>query len=212
MTRKRRSVTFMDALEDRLLMSHAPSQPPHAAALVQSRQLAAESLRATARWDFLANSYWYVPTPNTPAVLFQVSNQVLTPVPDQTVFHITGYRSGYFWGVSVTQLGPSTPTSSSMIGSVTPEARVLLNFTPMNGDSDPTATEGIGQMVRKHGQWTMENQMFTPSGSPVQVGHWAYMIQTRPGRPGWNSLPVAGVSVPQFLGNSPIAGPQVVGA
>lgn len=207
-TRNRRVVMFVDALEERKLMSHAPLHAPQPAALIQSHR---QPPRASSRWSFLADSYWYVPTPNTPAMLFGASNQTIAPVLDQTVFHITGYRSGYFWGVSVTQLGSSTPTTSSMIGSVTPEGRVLLNFTRTDGSTDPTVTQGIGVMTRKHGQWTMENQMFTPPGSPFQVGHWAYMVQTRPGRPGWNSLPVAGVSVPEFLGNSQGTGPQPIG-
>jgi hypothetical protein len=166
--------------------------------------------RKPARWSFLEDSYWYVPAANTPAILFRSSNQTLAPVLDQTVFHVTGYGDGYFWGVTVTRLGPTPLTCSSMIASVAPEGRVLLNFTPMKGSSEPTVTQGIGRMVRKHGQWTMENQMFTPSGSPVQVGHWAYMTQTRQGLPGWDSLPVAGVSVPEFLSSCQGMGPQVV--
>ncbi|MDX2035255.1 MAG: hypothetical protein SFX72_01290 [Isosphaeraceae bacterium] len=54
--------------------------------------------------------------------------------------------------------------------------------------------------------------MFTPGGSSAQVGHWAYMVQTRPGRPGWNSLPVAGVWVPEFLSNCEGMAPRVVEA
>lgn len=56
-----------------------------------------------------------------------------------------------------------------------------------------------------------ENQMFTPAGFPFRADHWAYMVQTRPGRPGWNSLPVAGVSVPEFLSNGQGTGPQPIG-
>jgi hypothetical protein len=52
--------------------------------------------------------------------------------------------------------------------------------------------------------------MFTPPGGPFQVGHWAYMVQTKPGRASWLSLPVAGVSVPQFLSGSADAAPIVI--
>ena len=202
-----------DALEERVLMSHGIVSPtPKAtAADVDTHGQSASRQRATARWSWLANTYWYVPAPDTPAVLFLSNTQTLAPVLDQTVFHIAGYRAGYFWGVSVTQLDTTTPSSSSMIGSVTPQGRVLLNFTAMSGSSSPTITQGIGQMRLKAGQWTMENQMFTSPTSSAQLGHWAYMVQTRPGQPSWNSLPVAGVSVPQFLSNAPGPGPQPIG-
>jgi hypothetical protein len=151
------------------------------------------------RWSWLANTYWYVPPMNLPALLYNSSTGTLIPVTDQTVFHITGYREGYFWGKAVTQLGSSAASTSTMIGSVTPEDQVLLTFTQTSTNSSPSITEGFGKMQRKFGQWTMENQMFTSPSETLQIGHWAYMLQTRPGMPSWNSLPSAGVSVPEFL-------------
>lgn len=160
------------------------------------------------RWSWLAGTYWYVPTSNLAAVLFNSSTGTLAPVSDQTVFQVTGYRDGYFWGKTVTQLGSSSPSGTSLVGSVTPQGRVLLTFTQTSGTSGPTVTEGYGTMRRKFGQWTMENQMFTSPGETLQVGHWAYMVQTRPGLPSWESLPSAGVSVPTFLGEVGGSGPQ----
>ncbi|MDR3633175.1 MAG: hypothetical protein P4L84_05010 [Isosphaeraceae bacterium] len=163
------------------------------------------------RWSWLAGTYWYVPTSNLSAVLYSSTTGTLAAVKDQTVFEITGYRDGYFWGKTVTQLGSSTPSGSSMIGSVTPEGRVLLTFTQTSGGSSPSITQGIGVMQRKFGQWTMENQMFTSPSQTLQIGHWAYMVQTHPGLPSWNSLPSAGVSVPTFLSEAEGSGPQPVG-
>lgn len=155
-----------------------------------------ETLSPTAaRWAWMTNTYWYVPKPNLPATIFSPQSGAIVPVLDQTVFHISGYRNGYFWGETVTQLSQSTPTSSALVGSVTPQGRVLLTFT-----SSSNTIEGYGTMVRKKGQWTMENQMFTVTSSG-QVGHWAYMVQTRPGMASWNSLPLVGVSVPTFMSN-----------
>jgi hypothetical protein len=162
------------------------------------------------RWSWLADTYWYVPTSNLAAVLFNSSSGTLVPVSDQTVFQITGYRDGYFWGKTVTQLGSSSPSGSSMVGSVTPQGRVLLTFTQTNSSSGPTVTEGFGTMQRKSGQWTMENQMFTSPDETLQIGHWAYMVQTHPGLPSWESLPSAGVSVPAFLSEAEGSGPQPV--
>ena len=44
----------------------------------------------------------------------------------------------------------------------------------------------------------------------LQIGHWAYMVQTHPGLPSWESLPSAGVSVPAFLSEAEGSGPQPV--
>ncbi len=173
------------------------------------------------RWSWLADTYWYVPPSNLPAVLYNSSTDTLAPVTDQTVFQITGYREGYFWGKSVTQLSPSSASGSSMVGSssasgssmvgsVTPQGKVLLTFTQTSGGSSPSITEGFGTMQRKFGQWTMENQMFTSPDEKLQIGHWAYMVQTHPGLPSWNSLPSVGISVPAFLGQFTVPGPQPV--
>lgn len=214
----------MDVLEERALLSvGGATESPHvqaAAAQVYTgesgriesaghRDRSAVS-QTSSHWSWLANTYWYVPSSNVPAVVLDTTNPTspaVLPLADQTVFHITGFRDGYFWGVTVAQLGASAPSSSSMVGSVTPEGRVLLLFSPVGSSSGATMTEGIGRMVQEYGQWTMENQMFTSpgdqsSGESLDLGHWAYMVQTRPGLASWDSLPFVGVSVPQFLGNS----------
>jgi hypothetical protein len=178
-----------------------------------SRHLIRTAIAPTVkRWSWLANTYWYVPTSNLSAVLFNSATGTLAPVSDQTVFQITGYRDGYFWWKSVTQLGSSSSSasSSSMVGSVTPQGRVLLTFTTTSSTSAPSVTEGFGTMRRRCGQWTMENQMFTSPDQTLQIGHWAYMVQTHPGLPSWNSLPGADVSVPAFLSQAEGSGPQPI--
>jgi hypothetical protein len=156
-------------------------------------------LPTSGRWSWLANTYWYVPVPNLPATLYNSATGTVTSVSDQTVFHITTYREGYFWGDVVTQLNSGSPSSSFMVGSVTPEGKVLLTFTSTGSQSSPSITNGYGTMEHKFGAWTMENQMFTSPTERLQIGHWAYMVQTRPGKASWYSLPSAGVSVPEFL-------------
>jgi hypothetical protein len=197
---------------------HAEASPApgrqvlHAAKHGAHHRGAAGLAPATNRWSWLANSYWYVPTSNLPAVLYNSSTGTLAPVSDQTVFHITGYQSGYFWGKTVTQLGSGSPSCTSLVGSVTPEGQVILTFTNTSGDSAPSITQGFGVMQRKFGQWTMENQMFTAPSSTFQIGHWAYMVQTRPGQPSWNSLPSSGLSVPEFLSQCDGTGPVPIGS
>jgi hypothetical protein len=217
----------VDFLDDRLLLSAIgrPTLPPardsayaRPAAVQVGRAEALPAARAGShvachpagsavvqaptvrRWSWLADTYWYVPTRNLPAVLYDSTTGSLLPVSDQTVFQITGYREGYFWGKTVTQLGSSSASPSNMVGSVTPQGRVLLTFTTTSANSAPLVTEGFGEMTRKSGQWTMENQMFTSPNETLRLGHWAYMVQTRPGMPSWNSLPGVDESVPTFLG------------
>jgi hypothetical protein len=162
------------------------------------------------RWSWLASTYWYVPTSNLPAVLYNSSTGTLVPVSDQTVFQISGYRDGYFWGKTVTQFDSSRASCSSLDGSITPEGHVLLTFTPTSTSTSPSLTYGYGTMRRKFGQWTMDNQMFTSPNQTLQIGHWAYMVQTHPGLPSWHSLPSVGLSVPAFLSQYDGSGPQPI--
>ncbi len=165
------------------------------------------SLATVRRWSWLAGSYWYVPARNLAATLYNSGAGTISAVQDQTVFQITSYRDGYFWGKTVTELDGSSASGRTLVGSVTPQGRALLTFTPMSGGASTTVTDGYGSMQRKRGGWTMENQMFTAVSQTLQLGHWAYMVQTRPGLPSWNSLPGSGLSVPAFLNQVEGSGP-----
>jgi len=189
----------------------APHTSPADAVEADSQGAASPATGTVARWRWLNDTFWYVPTSNLPAFLFIAKPEILLPISDQTVFHITDFRDGYFWGRTVVQLGPneSQRTCLSLVGSITPEGRVLLTFTPTDLSGQPTVTQGIGQMRFRLGQWRMEPQMST---GPVQsqVIHWAYMTQSRPDEPSWESLPGVGVSIPDFLSHCP-GGPHLVG-
>ncbi len=230
-----------DALEGRLLPSSighpmpTPPTPPVAAsphlgreAILTSRTPAHPSDRlakprcvtashaavspSVKRWSWLAGSYWYVPSRNLPAVIFDGSKGTLIPVSDQTVFQITGYREGYFWGKSVTEVDSSSSVSGkSLVASVTPQGRVLLTFSLTSSGSSSSVIYGYGTMQRKDGRWTMANQTFPSSSQGSLFGHWAYMVQTHPGLPSWNSLPGAGISVPAFLNQVDGTGPEPIG-
>lgn len=169
--------------------------------------------RSPARWQWLEGSYWYVPQFSLTAYVFDADANELVKVTDQTVFHITGYNDGYFWGKTVVSLGLSFKVSCmSLVGSVTPEGDVLLTFTPVDPDQSTAPTQGIGTMrfVPRFGGWTMENQM---SSGPTsrQVNHWAYMVQSYPGERSWESLPGRGIPIPRFLARCHRDGPQKIG-
>lgn len=204
-TRRRRIDLRLETLEGRELLSGAatasvPGGSAEVATLKHGK--AAAATQTSARWAWLANTYWYVPKSNLASTIYDPATGALLAVTDQTVFQITGYRRGYFWGRTVAQLGSGSPSSSAMVGSVTPDGRVLLTFTTTSASSStPTVTQGFGMMTRRNGRWTMLNQKFTLASDGTQLGHWAYMEQTRPGLKSWRSLPAARVSVPTFLGN-----------
>lgn len=184
-------------------LSPRASAPGESPALAR---LAAQETPNVTMWRWLKDTYWYVPATNLPAVLFDAQNRRLAPVADQTVYHITEYRDGYFWGPTAVKLGSAAVSCLSLVGSVTPEGSVFLAFTPTDVNANTSITQGTGQMRLRLGQWTMENQM---SSGPVrlQVTHWAYMFQTQPGDPSWLSLPGLGISVEELLGQCP-PGPQ----
>ncbi len=156
-------------------------------------------------WSWLADTYWCVPPANLPALRLEEGDKLAWQV-DQTVWHITGYGDGYFWGVSATLLraageaaseqGPgSQPLGFTMLGSITPEGRVYLTFIPVSAGS---ITTGIGRAVPHETGWSLEMQMAT--GSHAQTtAHWAYMVRVQEGDPYWDFLPGFGLSVPEML-------------
>jgi hypothetical protein len=152
------------------------------------------------RWNFLQNSYWYVPEANLPALLSTTAGGgAFAPISDQTVFFIERYAGGYFWEVVATQftLGAVSigPNCFQLVGSVTPEGTVNLAFTPAAGG---TATAGFGTMVKVHGHWEMENQMSTGT-TQGRVTHWAYMTQCVPSQPCARSLPGTDLTIAQMI-------------
>jgi len=159
-------------------------------------------------WKWLEGTYWVVPPENLTALRLDPAESSLAWVVDQTVWNITGYRNGYFWGVSATlfrdsreeipQRGPgSQPVGFAMLGSITPEGRVYLSFVPSVASSSRSVTIGIGRAVPHQDTWSLEMQM--SSGSQELTAHWAYMVRVQPGDPSWDSVPGIGLSVPQML-------------
>ena len=86
-------------------------------------------------WDFLADTYWYVTYPDLPALKFSASDNVLSWTGDQTVWHISGYKNGYFWGVSSALMfdpessgRTQSPNQRSLVGTVTANGQVQISF------------------------------------------------------------------------------------
>ena len=161
-------------------------------------------------WQWLQNTYWYVPARYLLALASNPTLKSPIPVSDQTVYHIVQFAGGYFWGptaVSYTRLAGSTaaaPACLQLVGSVTPEGKLHLTFTRLpsgtgGGSSGSPPTVGVGTMTPQQGAWTMENQMSTTAGNNLLLTHWAYMYECKPAAPCFAALPGVGVSIPDFL-------------
>jgi hypothetical protein len=184
-----------------------------AAAAVCSSAIAGNDLPASEKWQWLAHTYWYVPKQYLLAIASSPTLRTPIPVSDQTVYYISNYAGGYFWGttaVSYSQSGGSADSGSvaclQIVGSVTPEGAVHLTFTLLDsgasrsGGSTSEPTVGLGTMTRQGGQWTMENQMSTLAAGNLLLTHWAYMYACKPSAPCFAELPGVDLSAPEFLG------------
>jgi Ca2+-binding RTX toxin-like protein len=152
-------------------------------------------------WEFLEDTYWYVPTPYLPAaVLVNLDPPLTSYIVDQTLWHITSVEDGYVIGDVATNFGGGWGYAT-LVGSITPEGTVSFSFTPSDPDSDITV--GVGTMVYDEGAWFFAMQMTTGSGA-ANVTHWAYMAESEPGDRDWLSLPgYPGDSIPDaFAGDS----------
>lgn len=134
------------------------------------------STSASARWDWLAGTRWYVPNDNLLAFLStsQLTDQI--PVADQTLWHITQSSGGEIAGIGEVTLSLTSSNEFPFTGFVTPEGQVRMKFAYDPGEAPAT---GVGQMRYINGAWAVEMQL--ASGSSELLMHWAYMTQEAPG-------------------------------
>ncbi len=162
-----------------------------------------------AQWNWLVDTYWYVTPPDLPALELDPSSNVLSWMVDQTVWHITGYKNGYFWGATgalMYDAGEDMPTRGpaariahvSLLGTVFPDGQVQITFQPTGKTSDTAPTVGYGKIIKVGDGYTFEMQMNTPRGSN-RLLHWANMMQTKPGEASFAKLPGVDYSVPEML-------------
>lgn len=161
------------------------------------------SQSSTTDWSWLADTYWYVPAESLSALRYDPRKNTLAWVVDQTVWHITGYRAGYFWGVTAVmqydtgEEPPARPTGLVMFGSITPEGSVHVTFCPDVARLSLSSTVGIGRAILHDRGPSLEMQMST--GMTERLAHRAYMTRTNPRDPSWTALPGIALSVPEML-------------
>src|SRR5262249_52977385 len=115
------------------------------------------------RWNWLADTRWYVPAENLLAYLAEPSLSGRIPVADQTLWSLTEARDGHFLGTAYTELWAKRPaggfvqllaTTNTMEGDITEDGTITIVFTP----EDPThpQTVGYGHMRFVDKAWRME--------------------------------------------------------
>lgn len=157
-------------------------------------------------WKWLIGTFWIVPEEYLAAPWFPPGGEQPRWLLDQTVWQITGYAGGYFWGNTAVRLAPpaksgdeSTPAAQRLMASITPEGNVHITFVPESSTGDAQATIGIGNMRWRDGAWMAEMQMSAPAGSGGRILHWACMQQCTPDDAAWQQLPGTSQSLPDFM-------------
>lgn len=154
-----------------------------------TRESVAAPLPDMAKYDFLEGSKWFVPHSTLPAITFDLATGTASAIVDQTVWDITHYRYGYFWGRTVAELRDaesgellSEPSCMHLVGSVTPRGQVHITFINQDQPTALTATRGTGWLVW-HGRtgWRFE-EMQMSAGMTSVVVHWSFMEQCKPGQ------------------------------
>ncbi|MBX3413497.1 MAG: hypothetical protein KF708_12475 [Pirellulales bacterium] len=124
------------------------------------------------RWDWVAQTQWYVPAENL--LSYSMSSDLANPtaVADQTLWNIEASSAGIITGMAVTRLSSDPiPTQKTMTGYISPGGQIRIEFTK----TGEPAISGVGQMRYRDHAWQMEMQM--ASSADQILSHWAYMVQ-----------------------------------
>jgi hypothetical protein len=85
-----------------------------------------------------------------PAMQLEAGSIAPTHMTDQTVWQITGYSDGYFWGNCAVLIYPAdgvptaAPQPRRMLGSITPDGAVQISFMNTGTLAAATAIQGWG--------------------------------------------------------------------
>ena len=143
----------------------------------------------------LENTTWIVP-PST-LLAYEYINGTSTAVEDQTVWTITKYEEGYFFGTAYTDVNDAPSSQKNLVGSITPSGDVYITFYPVGSTGD--YVNGIGKFVKKDKKHYFVMQMNSAQNNFTGLTHWSYMISVKPGDPFYRHLPGVGISVPDFI-------------
>ena len=164
-------------------------------------------------WEWLQETYWYIQDRWLPSLRYDAAQHKLNWQVYQSLWHIMGYRYGYFFGVATIMSYPagqpipangenSNRVHMTLTGTINLAGTVELTFTPQTGNGEERISNRIvmpGRIIEMNAQRTIEIQTTTGTGDSLSA-HWAYMFQTHPGDDSWEQLPGTGMSVPGIHG------------
>lgn len=159
---------------------------------------------AVPEYNFLKNTIWYVPQPTLHAMEMNPRTGAVQMRIDQTVWRITDYRQGYFWGSLVVQLRNlagkpvGNPTCARMMASVTPDGKVLATFVPPVPEGAALAVQANGTLTKGPDD-AFRFEMQRTSGTQKLLAHASYMVQCKAGDACNAQLPGTDLSLPSFL-------------
>lgn len=147
---------------------------------------------------YIENTTWIVP-PST-LLAYEYINGASVKVSDQTVWVITKFDQGYFFGNSYTGLNGSPSATKAIVGSITPFGDVYISFFPVTGNYQNTdVVTGIGKFTKHKGKPYFVMQMNTGENGLQGLAHWSYMISVKPDDYFYQHLPSMNMSVPEFI-------------
>ena len=156
---------------DSALLSYLASHQPTASAPPSAQQLA--STAVSQRWDWLADTVWYVPPENELAYSLTSNLTDPTPVADQTLWFIDQSQGGQFSGVALIQLSSEPLQERNLSGNITPNGQVRITFSSVDPNQARRLVSGrraslTGCPVRNaNGQWQPNHR--GPLGLPVRA-------------------------------------------
>lgn len=138
--------------------------------------------------------------PSATLLAYQHLESSNVAVSDQTVWEISSYHKGYFFGVAYPSLNGVPVSSSNLIGSVTPEGAVYITFYPTSGSlSENDVVVGIGKLIRVKGKPMFVMQMSSSQNATSGLSHWSLMVEAASGSPLYQNLPGVHMSVPEYI-------------
>lgn len=121
----------------------------------------------------LNNSIWIVPKETL--LSFSLSNNIISPVKDQTVWIIDTCLDNYVLGTYYLIVDGNFVSSSKIIGSITPLGDVLFSFYSSN-----EITTGQGKFLKIQNEYQFLMQMNTLNNSDSGtsgLSYWSYMVR-----------------------------------
>lgn len=132
--------------------------------------------------------------PKKTLMAYLIDNNDQQIVQDQTIWVIESFDNGYITGTSYTMLNNVPFSKNKMVGSITPDNDVFINFYTSNSQ-----TSGQGKLISNKKFLMQLGQITNLNNLVVGLIHWSYMIRINQCDDLYYRLPGVEISVPEFI-------------